>query len=500
MSLKICFVVDDVVDNFFLKGLAAKGVEITLLSIDPSLKKPSENITNIRFCSLKYAGPPVSTLSPALQSYYVLQWLLDNTSTFDVIHFPLAKGVAYYTLLAKHQGLAFASTRFFIECRTSNLWKKDQNHEWIDHIDDLAIDFLERESARLSDEVIIREKKLLDWMEEHAWQLPEKVLICGDERTFQELLTIQKPTESILKEVPFQPLVSVCVTHFNRSEYLAQALDSIRSQDYPHFEVIIVDDASTKPEAIAFLDKLEDEFRAKQWKIIRNPKNIFPGAARNVAVRHSRGEYLLFMDDDNYGKPNQISTFIQVAGHTQADILTCAMDVFMGTEPPTKNHQVVHRFLPMGAAASVGLYLNMFGDMNALIKKEAYEALGGLTEERGIGGEDWELYSRAVLQGYHLETIPCALFWYRDTPSSITKSTHLYANSLRAIQSYLHSVPAPLRVNLILSQAQQDKLQQLIRDHNNIGKLLRRCLHLFISRAKRALSNPRKIVHKFFKI
>lgn len=516
--LRICFVVNDLPSTLkadlvfydLMEKLAKAGCFITLLSVHPHQidlvhQQLLNNKSNIRLASLSYCGPPVSSLLPAVHSYHVMQWLQENSSQFDIVHFPLMGGIAYYTLLAKHQGWAFQNMTCCIDCHSSTLWHKHVHRQWIDHIDDLAADFLEKESSRLADCMVSQKEEVLNWMKANEWQMPQLVMSISKESDETSYLNLYKKIHvnqqhpfpsSSLKQEESKPLVSICLTHFNRPHYLAQALESIRSQDYPHFEIILVDDASTQPEAIAYLDSLADEFEAKEWKIIRNKKNLFPGASRNLAAHQSRGDYLFFMDDDNYAKSNQISTFVKVARQVDADILTCAMDVFIGSGPPLQNMMPIHRFLPMGAAASLGLYLNMFGDMNALIKRKVYEALNGLTEERGVGGEDWELYSRAVLQGYHLETISLPLFWYRDTPSSITKTTHLYANSLRGIRSYLEAVPPVLRGNLILSQAQQERLQKLLIEHNSLGKLLKRCWLLFSSRVWRAMSNPRISIKK----
>jgi len=49
---------------------------------------------------------------------------------------------------------------------------------------------------------------------------------------------------------PNTPLVSVVITHYNRPEYLRQAIASIENQDYANLEVILVDDASNTPEAL----------------------------------------------------------------------------------------------------------------------------------------------------------------------------------------------------------------------------------------------------------
>lgn len=516
-QLKICFIIDRVIDALnidwtfcnLLEKMVKSGYQITLLVLYPQHFDHVRQLflkNDIRLVLLNYSGPVISSLSPAVHSYHVMHWMLENGAQFDIVHFPLTGGLAYYTLLAKHQGWAFQHIVCCVDSHFSTLWHKHIHKEWIEHIDDLAADFLEKESVRFTDYLISHDEEILNWMKTKGWQLPQHILFVPKESDEIHYFNLYKKIQadqiqslvflSSSKQENNNPLVSICLTHFNRPQYLSQALESIRKQDYAHFEVILIDDASTQPEAIAYLDSLIEEFKCKGWKMIFNKKNLFPGAARNLAALQSQGEYLFFMDDDNYAKPNQISIFVKVAKQVNADILTCAMDVFAGSYAPDQHVLPIHRFLPIGAAASLGLYLNMFGDMNALIKKKVYQALNGLTEDRGIGGEDWDLYSRAVLQGYHLETIPQALFWYRDTPSSITKTTHLYANSLRGIRSYLEAVPPFLQNNLMLSRAQQEKLQKLLIEHNSFRKLFKRCCQLFFSRAYRAISQPRRSIKR----
>lgn len=477
----------------------------------------------IRLIPLSYRGPSISSLLNGVHSYQILHWLLEHASEFEIVHFPLANGVAYYALLAKHQGWAFQQKTLCVDIHSPTMWRKHMHKLWIDQIDDLAADFLERECIRLADILISRDANLLDWMKKEGWQLPkhphklQEMIFVGhaneqlkshwlklhEKIRLDNFDLISSQNVQLVEKEESQngrhPLVSVCITHFNRPHFLAQALESIRLQDYPNFEVILVDDASTLPEAHVYLDGLVEEFESKGWQIIRNDNNIFPGAARNHAARQSRGEYLLFMDDDNYAKPNQISMFVQVAKRIGADILTCAMDVFVDHHAPSKETKIIHRFVPLGAAVTVGLYLNIFGDINALIKRQVYEALNGLTEDRGVGGEDWEFFGRAALKGYRLEAIPRALFWYRDTPRSITKTTHLNDNYLRGIRSYIDAVPPELRLNMMLSQAQQQRLHALMIEHSHLGKLLKRCWQLFSLRARRVIYHPAKSFKKIGK-
>jgi GT2 family glycosyltransferase len=241
-----------------------------------------------------------------------------------------------------------------------------------------------------------------------------------------------------------QPLVSVCLIHFNRPELLAQALASLRAQDYPHFEVVLVDDGSTRPEAVAFLAALETEFKQRNWQIVRQ-ENRYLGAARNNGARHARGEYLVFMDDDNFAKPHQLSTFVRIARATGADIVTSAMDLFTGTTAPQANRKSKMRWIFLGGAAATGVFRNCFGDANGCIRRETFLRLGGFTEDYGITHEDWEFYARAVLQGCRMETTPEALFHYRIADQSMIRSTPRYANHLRSLRPYVVAVPEPLR-------------------------------------------------------
>jgi O-antigen biosynthesis protein len=260
------------------------------------------------------------------------------------------------------------------------------------------------------------------------------------------------------------PLVSVCLTHFNRPVYLRWALESLRKQDYSRFEVILVDDGSTTSESQAYLERLEPEFRERGWQIVRQ-ENGFLGAARNAAARHSRGKYLLFMDDDNYATPGEISTMVAVAERIGADILTCVKNLWEGTESPndgeSSNTGVERHWVPLGPALASGLYWNAFGDANALVKRETFEALGGFTEAHGVTCEDWEFFARAVMAGFDLQVIPLPLFWYRVHYTSMMYTTDSGANRLLTLRPYLAQAPPSLRGIFLLTAGQKIRLERL---------------------------------------
>ena len=129
-----------------------------------------------------------------------------------------------------------------------------------------------------------------------------------------------------------QPTVTICMAHYNRPVELGQAIDSIRALTYQHIELIITDDGSSDPEALEYLESLKPEFAGRGWSILYQ-ENRYLGAARNNSARHASGRYLLFMDDDNLAKPEELDVFVSVALRTDADILTCFADNFSGSDP-----------------------------------------------------------------------------------------------------------------------------------------------------------------------
>src|SRR5262249_5883587 len=91
-----------------------------------------------------------------------------------------------------------------------------------------------------------------------------------------------------------RPPVSVCLTTRNRPAFLHEAIESLRAQDYPRVQVVIVDDGSDQLDALRYLDTIQADFDRRGWVIIRQP-NRYLGAARNRAIEDATGEFVLFM-------------------------------------------------------------------------------------------------------------------------------------------------------------------------------------------------------------
>eukprot|EP00917_Polyrhabdina_sp_WS-2016_P007253 GHVP01016223.1.p1 GENE.GHVP01016223.1~~GHVP01016223.1.p1 ORF type:complete len:1937 (-),score=348.64 GHVP01016223.1:5686-11496(-) len=258
------------------------------------------------------------------------------------------------------------------------------------------------------------------------------------------------------------PLVTIVITHHNRSKLLEQAVESIEKQDYKNIEVIVVDDGSTDKTSVEYIAKLGWRFwQERKWRVIRGP-NRYVGSARNTGVTHANGEYILFLDDDNIAKKNLISTMILSAELTGSEIITTGYDIFSGNRNPNSKSSV-GRKIYLGGDSTVGVQENCFGSSTMLVSKSFFSRTGGFTEDYGIGFEDYEFLAKSCLNGAKIETIPEALFWHRRHRDVVSQQTDYKANHIRVLRAYseivnyLHS-----SLQEIVKLEQQKHLQKLV--------------------------------------
>jgi glycosyltransferase involved in cell wall biosynthesis/8-oxo-dGTP pyrophosphatase MutT (NUDIX family) len=124
-----------------------------------------------------------------------------------------------------------------------------------------------------------------------------------------------------LKSALTQPLVSFIVPAYNTEEYIDRCLDSIVKQDHENIEIIIVDDGSTDrtSELCAKYERTDQRTR-----LIKLEKNYGLAHARNVGISFVRGDYISFVDSDDYIAKNFTSRLLNSITDNKIDIVECA--------------------------------------------------------------------------------------------------------------------------------------------------------------------------------
>lgn len=113
-------------------------------------------------------------------------------------------------------------------------------------------------------------------------------------------------------------LISVIIPLYNKESSIAQTLQSVFSQEYSDFEIVVVDDGSTD-NSVEIVEAICDP----RIRLIKQ-ENGGPSKARNTGVKNAKGEWIVFLDADDEMLPNALETFKNIINaHMDIDIVDC---------------------------------------------------------------------------------------------------------------------------------------------------------------------------------
>lgn len=199
-----------------------------------------------------------------------------------------------------------------------------------------------------------------------------------------------------------QPLVSIIVPCFNHGLFLPACLHAIREQDYPELEVVVIDDASTDAETLEVMAELESESWAR---VIRQPVNSGPSAARNAALEVVSGRYVLPVDADNLLLPDAVARLVaQLQGAGEMVGFIYPNPQYFGNrndyfQAPDYNLHALLR--------------GNFCDTCSLFDREVFDAGIRFAEDIVLGHEDWDLMLQLAARGVRGEPAHGKTLLYR---------------------------------------------------------------------------------------
>ena len=229
-------------------------------------------------------------------------------------------------------------------------------------------------------------------------------------------------------------LVSVIVNVYNCKEYLPTSLGSVRQQTYQNLEVIVVDDCSTDGSS-----EFCDEYckQDPRFRVIHHEKNMGVSGPRNTGLRAAKGEYVYFMDSDDYLHSEAIEALVDAIKETGLDL--AAFDFCWHADLNGDTHyQRVKK--PIEVIPAEQMIFEMLSRVelkwcvvwNKLYKKSLLDGLF-FNDYYCIQDQDYNIrvYQRAEKAAF----IPEELYWYVLNPNSLQGnpayiSKKLYFNTL----------------------------------------------------------------------
>lgn len=201
-----------------------------------------------------------------------------------------------------------------------------------------------------------------------------------------------------------KPLVSIIVPIYNAAPYLKETLDSIIVSTYRPIEVVMVDDGSKDNSLLIAQNYCIQHPECKV--ITQDNKGV--SAARNNAIRHAHGTYILPVDADDKIGDSFIEKAVNIIEKDKSvRVVGCRAWMFGAVNKEWKLPQFSHRLLARK---------NMI-PATALYRKADWEACGGYCEEE-IYREDWDFWLSIMELGGTFHKINEILFYYRITPGS----------------------------------------------------------------------------------
>jgi glycosyltransferase involved in cell wall biosynthesis len=157
-------------------------------------------------------------------------------------------------------------------------------------------------------------------------------------------------------------------------------------------------------------------------------ENQWVDAARNTAAALGKGEFLLFLDSDDVPARHAVERMREALVLSGDDCLIASSYMFTSSEMPYDvetggtTAPVYALCVPLGMDLVGGLVdLSTFGGSMFLVRRRAFEALGGYLAMRGVGYEDYELYVRLALAGYKVDAMADLLQFYRQVDGGVAR-------------------------------------------------------------------------------
>lgn len=219
-------------------------------------------------------------------------------------------------------------------------------------------------------------------------------------------------------------LISVIIPVYNVEQYLRQCVDSVLAQTYTNYEILLVDDGSADNSGV-----ICDEYSSKDKRIkVIHQKNAGLSEARNCGFDSSNGEYVYFLDSDDWIQPKTLSVLVRTAHDENADIVFFDS---MSFEDSEKGYKIPQRYIrkhdyPVGKGLAVFEQMQANKEFHSavplLFLRKAFLADSGIRFYPGILYEDMLFTFEVLTKANQVSQCKEAFYQRRYRNHSITQS------------------------------------------------------------------------------
>lgn len=202
--------------------------------------------------------------------------------------------------------------------------------------------------------------------------------------------------------------VSVIVPAYNVEKYIHRCVESILKQSYRNFELILVDDGSTDHSG-----RICDEYEKKDNRIrVIHQKNAGLSGAKNTGIHYSTGDFLFFVDSDDYVSHYLLEKVLAAFAKSEADMIQFNGQSVYGTKLDGLFGYYIPRY--MDNTEFLRNWFLLGEDSHACKRAYRRSSYPNLTFPLGLSFEDLYINTSSLLQAKKLCAIPDVLYYYEN--------------------------------------------------------------------------------------
>jgi len=209
--------------------------------------------------------------------------------------------------------------------------------------------------------------------------------------------------------------ISVLIPIFNVQDYLEQCLDSVLAQSLQPYEVLLVYEQS-EDQSLSICEIFARKY--SHFKVIRQ-KTKGLSASRNTALDHATGDYVVFLDSDDFVSENMLAVMCNKAVDSDADIVKCGIQLYFNDSRIEKMKGIADHELVLRNKTEFfqALFSHKFNPSvcNAIYRRSLFSDLRFV---EGKMMEDNFITPYLLLKSDKIVTIPDGLYYYRQRPGS----------------------------------------------------------------------------------
>lgn len=208
----------------------------------------------------------------------------------------------------------------------------------------------------------------------------------------------QRQQQSIESGTPGKaPLTSVIMPCFGMGNFIGQALESVASQSLQSWEIIAVDDCGPDDGTHETVSKFAEQQIEHRVEWIRHKKNMGVSAARNTAIEAAKGEFIAFLDPDDYWLPGHLEKSIAEFNQAPHATVVTSMVRMVDNTKESEQEYGPTKFDRDWFPASLALR-NFIQPSATLIKRDALATVGKFdTTPQMQHVEDWDLWIKLAV-------------------------------------------------------------------------------------------------------